>query len=156
MSEIKPEYDYLCLVFENCDCIDIEAKHILSFVIREITDNVWSNCIWQYNKYKSSTYAAVLCKNSALELKTQLDMTLKDRLKLSNDITHIEIVNGEDKLYVATPWEDIDNKLTNSLQETEYYEDRFSICISEDNFCILNFLKSKFFTLINKLRRNNL
>lgn len=128
---LTPQFDHLTLIFENCESIQIAPEHILGFEIIRITDNAWSNIVHQYNTYKTAEQVRITLKDSALELKMEYSDTLGKRLQLSQDITGVEIVRGENKLHVHVPYHDPEDKLVNLLQHTTYNKGYFVLYFDE-------------------------
>jgi len=128
------DFEYVDLVFENCNWVRIPSRMIQYLTIDDIRKSVWSNCVQQYIE---TTY----CKNfiisidiKALDILTNFQESPADwrssfehHLKEYQDITHVAVKPKKKKeLYVAVPYKTVnENSDINLLQKVEFVDGEF-------------------------------
>lgn len=140
-EHMESEFEYLDIVFENCDYVRIYPNDVLGFSIDGITGYRWSNLAHQYIIGKHADKIFIHLKNSALVIKTHFETeytqtsdcnAFPTHLDVHKDITNIEIKAKED-LYVSVPWKNehnIPDCEHNKLQVVKYGEEDFTITIN--------------------------
>ena len=135
-NEIKPEFEYVDLVFENCAYVRILPKYITWFRIVDISETLWTNCFHQFIKHKNCKLFEISLKNEVLKLvprfnekvtECKKENLLKKHLDVFKDITHVGVKTLTEEFYIGVPW-DGDQQL-NLLQEVVYNKDEFTIHI---------------------------
>jgi hypothetical protein len=136
---MSAEFEYVDLVFENCNFVRILPEYIRFFDITDITTSIWTNIVHQFNESTNCKRFVIELELEALELKTHLENefgneTFEQHINIFKDITHIAIkVNKDRELYIGVPWESgNDNDMLNLLQKVEFEEDTFTITCSFD------------------------
>ena len=133
---IEPEYDYVDLVFENCNYIRLTPEYIDYMNIHDISEDRYIDISSQYVISKFCKYFEIELKNPAINLKTWFQLehgveeTFADHLNIFKDITHIEVKDKNGEIYIAVPWDEKDDS-KNRLQKVDYRADSFRIIISE-------------------------
>jgi hypothetical protein len=139
---LEPEYEYVDLVFENCNYVRLTPEYIEYLNIQDITESRYINLSSQYIITKYMKYFEIEIKNTALNTKTNFELaynitteTFQDHLNIYKDITNIAIKDKNGEIYVAVPWDDTNlqeyHGSMNILQKVEYKGDNFRITISE-------------------------
>jgi len=133
---MNPEYEYIELVFENCNVVRIPAEYVLAVCCANIKKHIILNYAKQFLEFIDCENFNIELENKALTLETHFEdrfnspgETFENHVKVFKDITHIFIKVSEDKeFYIGVPYkskEDFGGK--NELQENKFEEDRFSI-----------------------------
>lgn len=137
MSERKiqdSKIQYIVLVFENCEGVDLTPDMFSGLIIDSITKSYWINC-FQYKagesmEYLKCHYFTIHINHKGLSIIANKDWdstrTLKERL-VHHDISHIHVYfeNGRDE-YIAVPWGE--EQYTNTKQN--HSEDGLGINIT--------------------------
>ena len=133
---LEPEYDYVDLVFENCNYIRLTPEYIDYMNIHDISEDRYIDISSQYVMSTFCKYFEIELKNPAINLKTWFQLehgveeTFADHLNIFKDITHIEVKDKNGEIYIAVPWDEKDDS-KNRLQKVDYRADSFRIIISE-------------------------
>jgi hypothetical protein len=139
---LEPEYEYVDLVFENLNYVRLTPEYIEYLNIQDISESRYINLSSQYIIIKHMKYFEIELKNTALNTKTNFELTynittetFQDHLNIYKDITNIAIKDKNGEIYVAVPWDDTvlqeKSASMNILQKVEYKGDNFRIIISE-------------------------
>ena len=140
------DYEYIQLVFENCNTVKISPENVLFLDILGVTDWHWINAVGQYSKHSVAKSVTIGLKNDAINLQTHFQIefpndkhsdssSFKRHLDVYRDITTIYIKpNGKDEFGIIVPWSDDGNDRfcpSNLLQKVEYGEKEFTISLKE-------------------------
>lgn len=121
------DLETIVIVFENCDFITIDRKHIYNFYISDITETISLalNALI-VDKYAGTSHLT-LKWNEVKNLTTTLEenRTLEDRIN-SKDITHYYLhLTDKSTINICLPWGD--NDYTNDKEEHTINNDLFTI-----------------------------
>jgi len=125
---VKPEYDRIELVFENCACFKISPDDVLSVYLDKITDSVFINASGQFIREKQCEKFSAHFKAGIIDNLYMGDESLRDHLNIYNDLTGIVIVKGSEELYIHVPY-DIENGCSKNIFMTTKYDDNGDIVI---------------------------
>jgi hypothetical protein len=123
------------IVFENCESVALTPDMFCGLEIKGVTKEYCVNC-FQYekgevNEFKKCEYFGIRINQKGKKVQTSgSEMSLVKRVKLSNDITNIEInfTDGTSD-YISVPWGE--DEYNNSKQKTKFTEDEIEITIEE-------------------------
>ncbi len=137
---MSAEFEYIDLIFENCNFVRIPPEYILFLNLVEITTDIWTNVVHQFVEVTNCKKFEIMLDIKALFIKTHLENkfnsneTFEKHVNIYKDITHVAIkVNKDKEFYIGIPWkENGDDMFSNPLQKVEIKEDKFFIrCVSE-------------------------
>jgi hypothetical protein len=145
---MNPDYEYIELVFENCNTVKIPPKYIHYLDISDITERHWMNVVGQYTKQSIAKYVEIVLDTDAINLLTHFQIaypnaehsessSFKNHLDVYKDITNIYIkLNDKDEFGIAVPWKDDGSDKfspSNLLQKIKenYPSNEFTIIIKE-------------------------
>ncbi len=128
------EFEYIELVFENCDYVRLESDLVEGVSVGGIKEWVLINSVGQFIEMWTCEDFEVELKNEALKVYTHWQEadddgdTFEKHLKTYRDITHINIKTKDKELYVSIPWESDDKyDLKNKLLRSEFDDKTFYI-----------------------------
>jgi hypothetical protein len=131
------ELKYISIIFENCNSIHIPAKYVDYLFLDEIRYSLAIGLSGQYSKHYWCKIACLELNKNVLDIKTHHQLLFEDgesfkqHLLEYHDVTHIEIVDLEDKKeYIGIPWCP-DDEYSNSWEKTTFYDDLIKIEIRE-------------------------
>lgn len=133
---LELEYEYIDIVFENCNIVRVMPENILFMGINGIFDQMIINMSGQFMWYKSCEYFEIILKAESLNTKTHFqkehyseDESFKNHLDTYKDITSIYIKRKEEdkEIHVVVPYETIDDKYDspNVLMEVFYDDETY-------------------------------
>ena len=139
---MKPEFEYVDLVFENCNSVRIPPDKIYYLALDDITERVFINTSHQYIEFKKCKSFMITLANDALDIKTSFQKdhessessSFVNHIKKYKDITRVVIkINKKEELDVCIPYdtkgtEDSDKNL---LQKNKFNKDTFTISAEE-------------------------
>ena len=142
---MKPEFEYIELVFENCNTVRISPEYIEFLRLTNIVDDIVINWNHQYLAGKSCKEFELVLDESALGIRTlfeidhnSLTSSFERHINVFKDITHIAIKPiDKEEIYIAVPWKTNmqqggKNMLQiNALQHVSYTEDTIVITINK-------------------------
>ncbi len=135
------EFEYIELVFENCDGVRIPPEYVECLSLINIRKHVLINFAKQLIEIEDCEDFEVRLKIEALSLKTNwqdesnLDSgdSFENHVKKYKDITHIFVkIDKEKEFYIGVPWDIHDLNPSNLLQENKFEKDSFTIhCVQK-------------------------
>jgi hypothetical protein len=141
-----PDYEYIELVFENCNTVKILPEYVRYLDIFDVTERYWINMVGQYSKQSIAKTVTIVLRIDALNLKTHFQIeypnaehsessSFENHLNVYKDITNVYIkLNGKKEFGIVVPWNDDGTDKfspSNLLQKVEYTEKEFTITIKE-------------------------
>lgn len=134
---MKPDFEYIEIGFENCDCVRIPPEFVEYLFIDSVVDSYSINRAKQYWETRTAKEVELGLRLDALKLKTTFDKFIKNssdfinHLRYYKDITHIYIKLPERKEFgVQVPWA-ADAKYTNPFEKIGYENKIVTITIKE-------------------------
>ena len=124
---------YVDIVFENCEAARLKPSEFGCLIIDGIYKKYCINC-FQYEKGEVCEF--IKCKEfyivinvKGMMVKTLEGELLKDRIKSSNDITHIDLVfTDKTNEYITVPWGK--KEYENEKQKVKITKDGIEIIIN--------------------------
>ena len=141
---LEPEYEYVDIVFENCNLVRLYPENILFMGIYDICDQMIVNVSGQFIWYKICKSFEIVLKKESLNTKTSFE---KDNLEDSSFLSHLDLYKDitsvyikrkdeEKEMHIVLPYETLDEKYNspNILMEVFYNDNSFA---SVDHFKII-------------------
>jgi hypothetical protein len=137
------EFEYIELVFENCNFVKIFPEDILYLSIDNIYEDIFINASHQFIRTKRCKNFVICLKSSAINIKTHFQEEYSDddtssferHINIFKDISNILIkIDNNNEEYIAVPYDVINvNSDINILQKVIYDDNKLTIIISEEN-----------------------
>ena len=133
---LEPEYEYIDIVFENCNLVRLYPENILFMGIYDIFDQMIVNSSCQFIWYKICKSFEIVLKKESLNTKTSFERddlghsSFSSHLNLYKDITSVYIKrkDEEKEIHIVVPYETSDEKydIPNILMKVFYDDNTFS------------------------------
>ena len=133
---LEPEYEYVDIVFENCNIVRLQPENILFMGVYNVYDQMIINASGQFIWYKTCESFEIVLKKESLNTKTSFEKddlehsSFSSHLDLYKDITSIYIKrkDEEKETHIVVPYETSDEKYDspNMPMEVFYGDNTFS------------------------------
>jgi translation elongation factor EF-1beta len=127
------EFEFVELVFENCNFVRLLPEYVEFLNLDEITTNIWTNAVGQYIEVRNCKSFEIKLDIKALSIKTHFENefagaeTFEQHLNEFKDITCVSVKKADEKEFcIGVPWSG-DDMMHNPLQKTEYEGNSFTI-----------------------------
>lgn len=136
------DFDYVDLVFENCNAVRIPSRMVQFLSIKDIRKEIWTNISQQYIETIYCKYFTITFDTKALKILTHFQHSFNDsrssfesHLKIYKDITGVAVKPKKKKeVYVCVPYDtEHENSDINILQKTEFLDDVITITCKEND-----------------------
>jgi len=108
---MSAEFEYIELIFENCNSVKIYPEYIVNMSCIDITEHLIINYIGQVVYIKTCRDFMIELKEEALNLETEFqkkhnikEETFENYVKEFRNLTHISVKNPDEKYNIAVPW----------------------------------------------------
>ena len=129
------EFEYVDLVFENCNYVRILPEYVRFLNLVEITTDIWTNIVQQYIEVKNCKKFEMILDLKALVFKTYFENkfdtteTFEQHLNTFKDITCVNIKTSKgEEFCIGVPWKSYTyDETSNALQKVEFEKNTFTI-----------------------------
>lgn len=123
------KYEYIELVFENCNTVKIKPEFVISLLITGIKEDITINTLGQLVSNFSCEHFRIGLINEAVYIPTSIvGDSFGKHVAVYKDITHVYIIDSLKKeYYISIPWKSDSLYGPNKLQKNIYNKDTFYI-----------------------------